>query len=271
MRGILFDLDGVFYVGDLAISGAAEVLEWCRQQGFPHLFLTNTTSRSREALVHKLSGFGIRIEPNRILTPPVAAMRWIESHRHEGTTLLLVPEATRREFSRLKLAEPNSEEPVKTVVLGDLGEEWDFTTYNAAFRALMQQPQPALVALGMTRYWQAEDGLRLDVGPFVAGLEYATGIKPTVMGKPSTTFFQTALEIIRCSASETLMIGDDIRGDIGGAQGAGIEGLLVRTGKFRPQDLQGKIKPIAVLDTIADLPRWWVDRYGDLEAVGEKP
>jgi len=55
------------------------------------------------------------------------------------------------------------------------------------------------------------------------------------------------------------MIGDDIRGDIGGAQGADIRGLLVRSGKFRPQDLRGEIQPDGVIDSIADLPAWWVE------------
>ncbi len=53
------------------------------------------------------------------------------------------------------------------------------------------------------------------------------------------------------------MIGDDVVGDVGGAQAAGLKGALVKTGKFRPADLEGEVKPHAVLDSIADLPRWW--------------
>jgi ribonucleotide monophosphatase NagD (HAD superfamily) len=65
--------------------------------------------------------------------------------------------------------------------------------------------------------------------------------------------------VLAAEAAETLMIGDDIRVHIGGAQGAGIRGLLVRSGKFRPQDLRGEIQPDGVLDSIADLPAWWVE------------
>ena len=60
-------------------------------------------------------------------------------------------------------------------------------------------------------------------------------------------------------ADETLMVGDDIRGDIGGAQNAGMRGLLVRTGKYRAEDLQGSIQPDGVIDSIADLPAWWLE------------
>jgi len=111
-------------------------------------------------------------------------------------------------------------------------------------------------ALGMTRYWQAEDGLKLDTGPFVAALEYACGRKATIVGKPAPAFFEAALNQLGVSAAQAVMVGDDIRGDVGGAQDAGIDGLLVKTGKFRPEDLDGEIRPDGVLGSIAELPQW---------------
>jgi HAD superfamily hydrolase (TIGR01458 family) len=261
MAGVLFDLDGVFYVGGEAVEGAAMALDWFRRRDIPYLFLTNTTTRPRSALVEKLRGFGIETDAEHILTPPVAARRWIQDHA-QGRSALFVPEATRAEFDGLDLAGPDAQPPLAAVVVGDLGEEWDFATYNAVFRLLMSEPRPALVALGMTRYWRAPDGLRLDVGAYVSGLEYACGINAVVMGKPAGAFFHTALDIIGCKADGTIMIGDDIRTDVGGAQAAGIDGVLVRTGKFREEDLDRDIQPVAVLDSVADLPAWWERRSG---------
>ena len=86
-------------------------------------------------------------------------------------------------------------------------------------------------------------------------------IEPVVLGKPAKTFFAAALAALGANAAETLMIGDDIRVDIGGAQNAGIRGLLVRTGKFRPQDLQGEIQPDGVIDSIANLSEWWAEKH----------
>jgi ribonucleotide monophosphatase NagD (HAD superfamily) len=103
----------------------------------------------------------------------------------------------------------------------------------------------------------------------VAALREATGIEPAVMGKPARPFFEMALQRLRRPASETLMLGDDIRGDIQGAQAAGIRGILVRTGKFRPADLEVGVEPLAVLDSVADLPRWWRGRYGGGTAASE--
>ena len=114
-----------------------------------------------------------------------------------------------------------------------------------------------LAALGMTRYWRAPGGLQLDTAPFVMALSHATGIEPVVLGKPGAAFFETALSKVGASADETLMIGDDIRADVDGAQRCGIPGILVKTGKFRAADLTAGIRPHAVLDSIAGLPAWW--------------
>lgn len=253
MNTLLFDMDGVLYEGEQAIPGAAEAVAWCRGQGIPHRFLTNTTSRPRRALVEKLAAMGIDVTVEAILTPPVAASKWLQQHI-DGPVALYVPDATREEFAAIDQSDSGE---VAAVILGDLGTDWDFPTYNRIFRLLMENPAAPLVALGLTRYWQAEDGLRLDVGPFVKGLEYATGREAVVMGKPAAPFFETALAQLGARAEETLMIGDDIRGDIDGAQAAGIKAVLVRSGKFRPADLEQGIAPYAVLDSVATLPAWW--------------
>lgn len=255
MNAILFDMDGVLYEGERSIPGAQEAISWCRDKGIPHLFLTNTTSRSRRVLVEKLAAMGIIVSTEELLTPPVAASAWLH-HNVDGPVALFVPAGTCDDFSGIAVADAE-EQKVAAVVIGDLGEAWDFATYNHAFRLLIQNPQAPLIALGLTRYWQAEDGLRLDVGPFVKGLEYAAGREAIVMGKPAAPFFETALEQLSASAKKAVMIGDDIRGDIDGAQKAGINGILVRTGKFRPEDMELGITPLAVLNSIAALPKWW--------------
>lgn len=256
MRAILIDLDGVIYEGERSVPGAPEVVAWLQQHRIPHLFLTNTTSRSREALVVKLQRLGIETDVDRILTPPVAATQWLSEHA-AGPAALLVPETTVIDFGDTARLEPDAESGAAAIVLGDLGDVWDFATLNRAFRLLMADPRPALVALGMTRYWRAADGLRLDVAPFVKALEHATGCRAVVLGKPAPEFFRTALALLDSTAGETVIVGDDIVGDVGGAQRVGIRGLLVRTGKFRPDDLDGDIRPDAVLDSIAELPDWW--------------
>ena len=251
---LLIDLDGVLYRGDDIISGSVNTIKWVQQQSIPHVFITNTTSRPRRQIVEKLNRLGFEIPAQSILTPPVAACQWL-SNRVSGLTALFVPDNTREDFSSIPLLS-EEDEAVSAVVLGDIANAWTFEELNRAFRFLMREPKPVLIALGMTRYWQTADGLQLDVGPYVKALEYAAGCEAVVLGKPSAHFFKAALKILQCVPADALMIGDDIVGDIRGAQRAGIKGVLVRTGKFRASDLDSEIHPDAVIDSISDLPEW---------------
>lgn len=255
MQALLIDLDGVLYVGDQAVPGALDALDWLRTLGPPRLFLTNTTSRPRSAIVEKLARLGFRASADELLTPPVAAAGWLHEQGLRRVGLFL-PEGSRSELESFREVTDEAE-PVDAVVVGDLGKGWSFEVLNRAFRMLMQDPQPRLLALGMTRYWQAPDGLRLDTAPFVMLLAHAAGVEPIVLGKPAEAFFGAACRLLGSAPGDTVMIGDDIHTDVGGAQDAGLTGLLVRTGKFRDSDLEGEIRPAAVLDSIAELPRWW--------------
>lgn len=255
-KSLLIDMDGVLYLGDQLIPGVLSALDWMSAEAIPHLFLTNTTSRPRSALVSKLARLGIEVDAETILTPPIAATLWLQAHV-DGPVALFVPPATLEDFESLESVNLGSSEPVSAVVIGDYGENWTYEALNHAFRWLMQEPKPNLVALGMTRYWRAEDGLRLDTAPFVKALEHASDQQPIVLGKPAAPFFETALAKLNSTAEETLMIGDDIRSDIGGAQKMNIRGALVKTGKFRPDDLDLDIHPDVILESFADIPAWW--------------
>jgi phospholysine phosphohistidine inorganic pyrophosphate phosphatase len=227
-----------------------------KEKGLPHLYVTNTTSRGRSALVEKLGRFGIVTDPGRIMTPCVAAAEWMRSCE-AGRAALFVRPKTLEEFDGVPRLAEEAETGARYVIIGDLGDAWDFHTLNRAFRILHSTPDSKLVALGMTRYWHAHDGLRLDVAPFIAALEHATGRKALVFGKPATAFFNAAAEKLGLPAAQIVMIGDSIETDVAGAQQAGMKGILVRTGKFRQSDLEGGIAPDAVLDSICDLPAWW--------------
>ncbi|NIQ93670.1 MAG: TIGR01458 family HAD-type hydrolase [Desulfuromonadales bacterium] len=256
MQAILFDLDGVIYQDGEAIAGAAQTVAWVQDEKIPHLFLSNTSSHSRSTLVERLARFDIHVAAERILIPPVVAARWLEK-KVSGPVALFVPEEAREDFSALDILEETAESGAGAVVVGHLGHNWSYDLLNRAFRLLMATPRPQLIALGMTRYAREADGLSLDVAPFVAALEYASGLDALVLGKPATDFFETARQILGTDAGRTVMIGDDIAGDVGAAQKCGMKGIQVRTGKFRDEDLQGEISPNAVLDSIADLPNWW--------------
>jgi phospholysine phosphohistidine inorganic pyrophosphate phosphatase len=257
---LLIDLDGVIYQGDKVIVGAAETIDWINAQRIRHRYVTNTTSRSRVKLLHKLRLLGIKAKLKDIFTPIVAALQWLKTNQIKKAALF-VPEDALSDFIDIGQLDLLAESGADAVVIGDLGDKWDYSTLNRAFRLLMHEPRPALIALGLTRYWRAADGLRLDVAPFIKALEYAASCKAEVIGKPSKSFFDLALNTFEPKPEQAILVGDDIVGDIQGAQKAGVSAILVKTGKYRQQDLASDIKPDVILDSIADLPEWWQSQF----------
>lgn len=255
---LLIDLDGVIYQGASAIAGAVDTINWINSRKIPHLYVTNTTSKSCSSLLDKINQIGIKVEAKDIFTPIIAASQWL-SNRQLNRVVFFVTENALTEFKGFNQLDCSTAISVDAIVIGDLGEQWSYLKLNQAFRLLMAEPRPVLIALGLTRFWQAADGLRLDVAPFVKALEYASSSESEVLGKPSMAFFESALNMLEAQAKNAIMIGDDIVGDIQGAQKAGMRAILVKTGKFRERDLKGEIRPDAILDSIANLPDWWVE------------
>jgi ribonucleotide monophosphatase NagD (HAD superfamily) len=104
-------------------------------------------------------------------------------------------------------------------------------------------------------YWQTDDGLMLDAGAYVRGLEEAAGVEATLVGKPARSFFDSAVAALGVPAEGIVMVGDNVTSDVNGAQLAGLLGVLVRTGSFRPDQLErAEREPDAVIDSIGDFP-----------------
>ncbi|WP_342679548.1 TIGR01458 family HAD-type hydrolase [Methanofollis sp. UBA420] len=247
IRGVLLDIDGVLYVGGQAVAGGREAVAWLRDNGIPFRCVSNTTSRSRRSIAEKLQGYGYEIDESLVFNPPVAAIHHIAGKR----TFLLTRGSVREDFEAAGI--PIVEDGAEAVVVGDAGDGFSYAAMNRTFRMVLDGA--AIVALEKDRYWMGDDGLMLSAGPFVAALEYATGKTATVVGKPSAAFFSLVLADMGVSPAQALMVGDDIRTDIGGAQGAGMKTALVMTGKFRKDIFDtSPYRPDHLLDSVADLP-----------------
>lgn len=225
-KGVIFDLDGVLHVRDRVLRGAPEAVARVRRAGLALRCVTNTTRRPRRTILKSLDRFGFDIVEEELLTPS-AALRDRLREMGERPFLLIHPNLL-EDFADF------GTDGGDAVVLGDAGEAFSYAALNQAFRLLMEGAP--LYALAANRYFEDDDGLSLDVGGFVAALEYASGIKAELFGKPSPSFFQAALDGLGCRADEAVMIGDDVEADVNGALAVGIGGMLVRTGKYRPED-----------------------------------
>jgi HAD superfamily hydrolase (TIGR01458 family) len=248
VEGLLLDLSGVIYVQDAAVPGAADALERLRSEGIPIRLVTNTTMRPRSSILERLERLGIEAGPAELLTPATLAESRCAEAGYESVSLVVLDEL-REDLEGLE----ERGDTVDAVVVGDLGDSWDYEVLNRAFRQLMDGA--ALIALQKNRYWETAEGLSLDAGPFVSALEYATGREAEVVGKPSPAFFELALRELGATADHAAMVGDDVEADVGGAIEAGLAGILVRTGKYR-DDLvrESGIEPTATVESIAGVP-----------------
>jgi len=253
MRAILFDLDGTLYEDGVALLGAPDTVAELRRRGVQVGFVTNATSRSRRLLVERLAGCGIPARADDLVTALRAGAIYL-AERGYHRVHALVPDAAREDLAAFDL---DSDAP-EAVVVGDLDERWDFAILNTAFHHLMHGAE--LIALSRDRYWQRPDGggLVLDCGPFVAALEYASGQTAAICGKPSRDFYHAALAMLGPWAlerpGEVLMVGDDVWGDVAGAQEAGLKACLVRTGKFRAEVFaKCGVAPDLIVGGIGDL------------------
>ena len=241
VSGLLVDLDGTLYVGDEPVEGAREAVGKLRAGGLELRYVTNTTRKPRRAVAKHLLSLGFEVEEAEIFTPARAAAALIK----DRSCFPLVDESLLEDLGGITLTDDRPDH----VLIGDLGEGFTYDRLNAAFRCLMDGAE--LIALQKNRYWRREDGLALDVGPFVAALEHASGKISTVVGKPEKGFFRLAVEDLGLGPHEVAMVGDDAEVDVAGAQAAGLKGIQVRTGKYRPER-QGS--PDFSLDSIAALP-----------------
>ena len=248
IEGLLLDLSGVVYVQDEAVPGALEALAGMRAAGIPIRLVTNTTMSPRRSILERLERLGIHADPSELLTPATLAAKRCEDAGYESVSLVVLDEL-REDLQGLR----EGDGPVDAVIVGDLGDRWDYGVLNAVFRRLMDGAE--LIALQKNRYWETAEGLSLDAGPFVAALEYATGREAEVIGKPSGAFFELALSDLGVDAGHAAMVGDDVEADIGGALDAGLAGILVRTGKYREELVRETgIEPTATVDSIAEVP-----------------
>jgi HAD superfamily hydrolase (TIGR01458 family) len=253
MAAILLDVDGVLLLSGEPIEGAADAVDRLRREGHRLRFVTNTTTRSRSALAGDLRDHGIALDDDELQTTAVAAARVLRGKR----VLALTMNAIVPDLDGVELVGENAD----AVLLGGADETSEtnqvFSYMNLARAFHELEAGAELYCLHKNRWWQTRRGPWLDAGAFVAGLEYAAQTEATVLGKPSGTYFAAAVEALDAEPELTWMVGDDVESDVAGAQRVGLKTVLVRTGKFRPDEVERSgLMPDGIVSSIAQLPEW---------------
>ena len=261
---VCLDLSGTLMEGSSGtpIEGAVETVGWLRRH-VEVRFVTNVTSRSRRELIGQLESAGLIEDPAEIVTPATVAESVLVG-RNLGGGILLVDPALEADFGWFE-ADPEG----PAVVLGTEAHDMRVADLQPAFRRLLEGAE--FFVLQRNRYFRASSGeMVTDIGPVAAFLAYAASSVPTVLGKPSSTLFETIADGAGASIDELLMVGDDAEFDVSAPISLGLSGVLVRTGKYRPGDEERfDPAPTATIDSIADLPAWLEETAATSTAPGQ--
>jgi HAD superfamily hydrolase (TIGR01458 family) len=251
MACILLDIDGVLHVSGEPIPGAVEAVDELRSTGHSLRFVTNNSTRPRSRLAEELREMGFTLDDTELQTTPGAAARELAGKR----VLALVMEAIVPDLDGLELVGHDAD----AVLVGGCDETLEpnqvFSYMNMARAFGEIQMGASLYCLHKNKWWQTSRGPMLDSGAFVAGLEYATGVEATVLGKPSPSYFAAALDALDAEPELTWMVTDDVEADVRGARLFGMKTALVRTGKFRPETLEtADPPPDIVVSSLGQFP-----------------
>jgi HAD superfamily hydrolase (TIGR01458 family) len=249
-KAVLLDIDGVLTTSWQPLPGAIETMGWLKEKDILLRLLTNSSSKTRRGIAKVLDECAMPVDESQILTAVTSAARYLKERGWQPNCLVLNQGDISEDLEEFAISGAGSAD---VVLLGGAGPALGYSDFEAAFTlALKGTP---VVALHRNLRYRTADGLALDMGAFIVGLEAAAGIEIPVVGKPAPAFFQAALDQLGRDAADVVVVGDDIEADVFGAQGVGAIGVLVKSGKFHPSDLEGKTGcPDHVIDDVGQLP-----------------
>lgn len=249
---VILDLDGCVWVGDACTPGAPGAVAELRAAGKGVAFLTNDARRSPEDYVRKLWSLGIQASLEEVVTAGAALQYQLAGHERR-TVYVIGTAALFRHVTEAGHVIANGTEQARRaeVVAVSAYDGFDFAELWDATQAVLAGAE--LVAVDRDRTFPREDGMCPGSGAIVAALEYATERTATVVGKPEPGIFATALD--RLDDGRTLVIGDRLDADLGGAAAAGLDAAIVLTGVASRADAQAASDPapVAVADNLQAL------------------
>src|ERR1700758_355844 len=261
--GVLFDIDGVLTTSWKAIPGAAETLKVLNDHQIACSYLTNTTTRTRKQIAEALVNAGMNVRADEVITAALLTSEYVRQTYPDARCFLVNSGDIAEDMPGIDLVASTEfgpddrPDPPDVILMGGAGPEYNHLTLSRVYD-WMAQGVP-VVAMHRSTAWTTTDGVRIDTGMYLIGLEEGSGRKATAVGKPAPEGFLAAAARLGLDADQMHMVGDDLNNDVLAAQVVGMTGVLVRTGKFRQDTLdrwaadEFAMQPNHVIDSVADL------------------
>lgn len=256
VRGVLFDMDGVIYVGTRPLPGVQEAIDYLTATGRTFLFVTNNASRTPEQFVERLAGMDVYVRPDQVLGSAEATARWLAAqvagHGWPHGPVVVVGQ------DGLKLAlQKNGFELTsdpRDAAYAVAGINFQLTYEELANATLAIRGGARFIGTNSDATFPSERGPLPGAGSILALLTTASGQQPLVIGKPNRGMFEQALSRLNLTAGQTLMVGDRYETDIAGAIPLGLWTAGVLTGISTRADFEGaESPPDLIVDDLPDL------------------
>jgi len=260
IRALIIDMDGVLWHGEQAQDGLGEFFKTLRDLKLPFVLATNNASMTAEQYVAKLAKMGVSVDLKEILTSGMATALYLSKHYHpDHTRAFVIGGVGARQplldlgFTLTDLYETGPEHRAHLVVCGlDRDLSWD----KLATATLNIRGGAYFIGTNGDTSLPTEHGITHGNGAILAALQAATGVAPTIIGKPEPIIYQQAMELLGVDMDYTIAIGDRLDTDILGAVRTGIRSLMVLSGITREEDLkQVDYAPDWVVQDIRDVTR----------------
>ena len=232
----LFDMDGTIYLGNQVFPGTVPLFTEIRRRGARYMLVTNNSSKSVETYVEKVRKMGIQAAPEDFYTSVDATIQYLRE-KHPGA--LVYVQATRTCVEQLRAGGIRVTEDLDRsaeVVLVGFDTELTFEKLNRTSEMLTGF-QGAYLATNLDFVCPTEYGYVPDCGSMCIGLKYATGLEPTVIGKPEPTMLEMALKLTGYAKEDAVMIGDRLYTDIASGVNADIDTIAVLSGEASYEEI----------------------------------
>jgi 4-nitrophenyl phosphatase len=225
LRGLILDMDGVLWRGTAPLGDLPAIFKTIAASGLRVIMATNNASRSPQQYVEKLSALGVTVEPWQVINSGLATAHYLKERYPKGGNVFVVGEESLVEILK-NSGFPPGKDPVAVVAALDRG----ITYQKLTDATLLIRSGVPFIGTNPDISFPMPEGQAPGAGAILAALETATGVSPTIIGKPQPEMYKVALERLRTSPEATLVVGDRLETDILGAQRAGCPSGLVLSG-----------------------------------------